>query len=71
MNYIEISAKTNENVEIIFKEVAYQLYSEIKKKKTLHSHSELKEFEVGGYKNIKVRQEEMKIDENQANKGCC
>ena len=32
LNYIEISVKNNINIEKIFKEVAYQLYMEIKRK---------------------------------------
>ena len=32
-NYLEVSAKNNDNVETMFKEVAYQLYNDIKKDK--------------------------------------
>lgn len=67
LNYIEISAKNNENVEKIFKEVAYQLYSEIKMKKGKED-KELKEFQIGGYKNITIANE--KKEELHRN-SCC
>ena len=67
LNYIEISAKNNDNVEKIFKEVAFKLYSEIKLKKGSED-KELKEFQVGGYKNITIANE--KKDELHRN-SCC
>ena len=67
LNYIEISAKNNDNVEQIFKEVAFKLYSEIKLKKGSED-KELKEFQVGGYKNITIANE--KKDELHRN-SCC
>lgn len=69
LNYIEISAKNNENVEKIFKEVAYQLYSEIKSKKINEDQSAMKEFEIGGYKNIKIANG--KKENKEPTKKCC
>jgi Ras-related protein Rab-11A len=59
-NYIEVSAKNNDNVEKMFKEVAYQLYNDIKKdkgKKAITSSSE--------FTNIQVK------NENEQKKGGC
>lgn len=69
LNYIEISAKNNENVEKIFKEVAYQLYSEIKGKKINEDQGAMKEFEIGGYKNIKIGSG--KKENKEPTKKCC
>ena len=69
LNYIEISAKNNENVEKIFKEVAYQLYSEIKSKKINEDQGAMKEFEIGGYKNIKIGNG--KKESKEPTKKCC
>ena len=51
-NYIETSVKNNLNIEKVFKEVAYQLYSGIKGKD--NKKGDLKEYEIGGFKNIKI-----------------
>ena len=53
-NYIETSVKNNSNIEKIFKEVAYQLYEGIKSKSQESQKNELKEYEIGGFKNIKI-----------------
>ena len=72
INYIEISAKDNDNVEKIFKEVAYQLYAEIKAKKLGEEKGALKEFEIGGYKNIKIANGKKENEkENKKAKFCC
>ena len=63
-NYMEISAKNNNNIEKMFKEVAYQLYNLVKKNKTSKKISN-----SGEFTNIKVK------NENNSNKkksgGCC
>ena len=63
-NYMEISAKNNNNIEKMFKEVAYQLYNLVKKNKTSKNISN-----SGEFTNIKVK------NENNSNKkkggGCC
>ena len=69
INYIEISAKTNDNVEKIFKEVAWQLYSEIKKKNG--SDEPIKEFQVGGFKNIKIDGEQESRNNKKKDRKCC
>lgn len=52
LNYIETSAKTNENIEEVFLQVATFLHSEVNKKKSENDKSGLSSFEIGGYKNI-------------------
>lgn len=63
-NYMEISAKSNNNIEKMFKEVAYQLYNLVKKNKTNKKVSN-----SGEFTNIKVK------NENNSNQkksgGCC
>jgi Ras-related protein Rab-11A len=63
-NYMEISAKSNNNIEKMFKEVAYQLYNLVKKNKTAKTISN-----SGEFTNIKVK------NENNSNQkkggGCC
>ena len=64
LNYIEVSAKNNENVEKMFKEVAYQLYNDIKKdntKKTINGSSE--------FTNIQVKNDKNENEQKQG--GCC
>ena len=64
-NYMEISAKNNLNIEKLFKEVAYQLYNDIKK-------SENNNIKNIGYKN-NFSDIQVKLDENdnKNKKGCC
>ena len=63
---------TYDNVEKIFKEVAYQLYAEIKAKKLGEEKGALKEFEIGGYKNIKIANGKKENEkENKKAKFCC
>lgn len=57
LNYIEISAKTDNNVESIFKEVAAELFLEIQRKKRENEQGGLSEFDIGGFKNIKIDNE--------------
>ena len=63
-NYMEISAKSNNNIEKMFKEVAYQLYNLVKKNKNSKKISN-----KGEFTNIKVK------NENNSNQkksgGCC
>ena len=63
-NYMEISAKNNNNIEKMFKEVAYQLYNLVKKNKTDKRISN-----SGDFTNITVK------NENNGNPkksgGCC
>ena len=64
-NYMEISAKNNLNVEKLFKEVAYQLYTDIKK----NENSNIKNIGYrGNFSDIQV-----KLDNNNTNtkKRCC
>ena len=63
-NYIEVSAKNNDNVEKMFKEVAYQLYNDFKKdktKKTINGSSE--------FTNIQVKNDKNENEQKQG--GCC
>jgi len=64
-NYMEISAKNNFNIEKLFKEVAYQLYNDIKK-------SEINNIKNIGYKG-NFTDVQVKLDDNNTNqkKGCC
>ena len=63
-NYLEISAKNNINIEKMFKEIAYQLYMDIKKNEKKNSKS----FSSGGnFSNIQVNMENNAIK----NKFCC
>jgi small GTP-binding protein len=64
-NYMEISAKNNLNIEKLFKEVAYQLYNDIKK-------SENNNIKNIGYKG-NFSDIQVKLDENfnSPKKGCC
>jgi len=65
-NYMEISAKNNLNIEKLFKEVAYQLYADIKK----NEKNEVKNMGYrGNFSDIQV-----KLDNNNNTndkKGCC
>ena len=63
-NYMEISAKNNLNIEKLFKEVAYQLYTDIKK----NEQSNIKNMGFrGNFSDIQV-----KLDNNdKTKKGCC
>ena len=65
-NYMEISAKNNLNIEKLFKEVAYQLYADIKK----NEKNEVKNMGYrGNFSDIQV-----KLDNNNSpntKKGCC
>jgi len=68
-NYMEISAKTNLNIEKMFKEVAYQLYMDIKKKEkdNLKSVSN-----IGNYSSIQIQLDNENENKNQKKKeGCC
>ena len=73
LNYIEISVKENKNVEKIFKEVAYQLYKDIKIKKSENKNVNLQEFEIGGFKNITIDNKNENNGKNNNNKKikCC
>jgi len=64
-NYMEISAKNNVNIEKLFKEVAYQLYNDIKK-------SEINKIKNIGYKG-NFTDIQVKLDDNNTSqkKGCC
>jgi small GTP-binding protein len=65
-NYMEISAKTNNNIEKMFKEVAYQLYMKTKKNE---NDKNFKYVNTGGsFTNIKIN---MNNEDNQNKKGCC
>ena len=62
-NYLEISAKKNTNIEKMFKEVAYQLYMDLKKNETKSSKS----ISYGGnFSNIQVN-----MEDKEKNKTCC
>ena len=64
-NYMEISAKNNLNIEKLFKEVAYQLYTDIKK----NEKNNIKSMGYrGNFSDIQV-----KLDNKNTNtkKGCC
>ena len=67
--YIETSVKNNTNIEKIFKEVTYQLYCDIKSKNNLKS--DLKEYEIGGFKNIKIDDVNQYQTNNKKEKFCC
>ena len=64
-NYMEISAKNNVNIEKLFKEVAYQLYNDIKT-------SEINKIKNIGYKG-NFTDIQVKLDDNNTSqkKGCC
>jgi len=62
-NYFEISAKNNLNIEKMFKEVAYQLYMDIKKKENNNVKSV---GYVGNFSNIQVN-----MDNQKKKKSCC
>jgi small GTP-binding protein len=66
-NYLEISAKNNSNIEIMFKEVAYQLYMDIKKKENANLKSKGKKGNFTNISNIQVQLE----SEDQKKNGCC
>jgi small GTP-binding protein len=68
-NYIETSVKNNSNIEKIFKEVAYQLYSGIKGKD--NKKGDLKEYEIGGFKNIKIDDNKDNNSNNNEKKNLC
>ena len=52
--------------------MAYQLYAEIKAKKLGEEKGALKEFEIGGYKNIKIANGKKENEkENKKAKFCC
>ena len=62
--------KNNSNIEKIFKEVAYQLYSGIKGKD--NKKGDLKEYEIGGFKNIKIDDNKDNNNNNNEKKiKCC
>ena len=63
-NYMEISAKNNNNIEKMFKEVAYQLYSLVKKNKTDKRVSS-----SGEFTNITVKNENNSNPKKSG--GCC
>jgi len=67
-NYLEISAKNNSNIEIMFKEVAYQLYMDIKRKENANSKSEGKK---GNFTNISSIQVQLENDDQKQKNGCC
>ena len=68
--YIETSVKNNLNIEKVFKEVAYQLYSGIKGKD--NKKGDLKEYEIGGFKNIKIDDNKDNNNNNNEKKiKCC
>ena len=62
-NYFEISAKNNLNIEKMFKEVAYQLYMDIKKKEKNNVKSV---GYAGNFSNIQVN-----MDNQKKKKTCC
>jgi small GTP-binding protein len=65
-NYMEISAKTNNNIEKMFKEVAYQLYMKTKKNE---NDKNFKYVNTGGsFTNIQMN---LNNEKNQNKKGCC
>lgn len=70
-NYIEISAKNNDNVEKLFKEVPYQLYKDIKK----NNNDNMKNIGMGSFKNIQINKENSEGDNNDGKEGekkkCC
>ena len=71
-NYIETSVKSNFNIEKIFKEVAYQLYEGIKSKNQESQKNDLKEYEIGGFKNIKIDDGNIfNENNNKKKKYCC
>ena len=64
-NYLEISAKNNTNIEKMFKEVAYQLYMDIKK----YQKVKLKAYVDGGnFSNLQIQMDNKKEKEKN---GCC
>ena len=67
-NYLEISAKNNSNIEIMFKEVAYQLYMNIKKKEKSNLKSEGKK---GNFTNISNIQVQLESEDQKQKNGCC
>jgi small GTP-binding protein len=67
-NYLEISAKNNSNIEIMFKEVAYQLYMDIKKKENTNIKSKGKK---GNFKNISNIQVQLESEDQKQKNGCC
>ena len=65
-NYMEISAKNNLNIEKLFKEVAYQLYADIKK----NEKDNIKNMEYrGNFSDIQVKLDNNNNTNNK--KGCC
>ena len=67
-NYLEISAKNNSNIEIMFKEVAYQLYMDIKKKENANLKSKGKK---GNFTNISNIQVQLESEDQKQKNGCC
>ena len=65
LNYIEISAKNNTNIEKLFKEVAYQLYNEIKNN---NNKNIIKKENKGNFSNIQVHLDE---ESNKKKNYCC
>ena len=63
-NYLEISAKNNTNIERMFKEVAYQLYIDLKKKEKDNIKSI--EFKGNNFSNIQVH-----LDDEKKKSKCC
>ena len=68
-NYIETSVRSNSNIETIFKEVAFQLYEGIKVKNQENKKNDLKEYEIGGFRNIKI--DNNNNENNKKKKYCC
>ena len=65
LNYIEISAKNNLNIEKLFKEVAYQLYTDIKKNDNDNNSNYISH--RGHFKDIQVKLD----NNNNKSSGCC
>jgi small GTP-binding protein len=68
LSYIETSAKTSENIEKVFIQVAQNFYDEVRKKKGGNDKGNLGTFEIGGYKNI--YKENHENNENVNNSSC-
>ena len=64
LNYIEISAKNNVNIEKLFKEVAYQLYMQVKKNEKDNSKKRILD---ANFSNIHVKMN----DDDKKKDGCC
>ena len=64
-NYMEISAKNNINIEKLFKEVAYQLYIDIKNNEKINAKN------VGYKGNFSDIQMKLDNKKNHSRKKCC